>query len=407
MHAGAGSDAAFAGGLDQVGLAALQRRHALDDAFLALDVFFGLAHVHLTGLGRHLRGQLVHQARQPAHVLHLLQLAQKVFQVKAAAAFHLGGELLRGRHVHAGSDLLNQRQDVAHAQNAAGVTLGVKHLQAVELFAGARELDRRTGDLPHRQCGTAARVTIGLGQDDAGQRQRILECLGRVHRVLALHGVHHEQGFDRVEDGVQLLDLGHQGFVNRQAAGGVHQQHIKKVPFGVVQRSAGDVDRFLLRAAGEPFGTCLGRHGFELLDGGRAVDVAGDRQHFFLALVYQVLGQLGGGGGLARALQAGHQDHGGRLRRQVDIAHALAHGGGQLTVDDTDQRLARRERAHDFLTQGFFLDACNEVAHHRQRHIGLEQGHAHFAQHVLHIRLGDAGLATHFLDQAGEFVCEG
>ena len=206
---------------------------------------------------------------------------------------------------------------------------------------------------------------------------------------------------------MQFLDLGHQGFVNRQAAGGVHQQHIKKVPFGVVQRSAGDVHRFLLRAAGEPFGARLGRHGLELLDGGRAVDVTGDRQHLFLALVYQVLGQLGGGGGLARALQAGHQDHGGWLGRQIDVTHALAHGGGQLAVDDPHQCLAWRERAHDFLAQGFFLDAGDEVAHHRQRHVGLKQGHAHFAQHVLHIRLGDAGLAAHFLDEAGEFVGEG
>ena len=86
----------------------------------------------------------------------MLQLTQKVFQVKAAAAFHLGSQLLRGRHVHPGGDLLDQRKDVAHAQNAAGMTLGIKHLQAVELFAGARELDRRAGDLPHGQRRTAA-----------------------------------------------------------------------------------------------------------------------------------------------------------------------------------------------------------------------------------------------------------
>ena len=120
-----------------------------------------------------------------------------------------------------------------------------------------------------------------------------------------------------------------------------------------------------------------------------------------------MLGQLGGGGGFARALQAGHQNHGGRLGRQIDVAHALAHGGGQFAVDDTDQRLTRRERTHDFLAQRFFFDACNEVAHHRQGHVGLEQSHAHFAQHVLHIRLSDAGLATHFFHEPGEFVGKG
>ena len=46
------------------------------------------------------------------------------------------------------------------------------------------------------------------------------------------------------------------------------------------------------------------------------------------------------------------------------------------------------------------LDAGDEVAHHRQRDVGFEQGHAHFAQHVLHVVFGDAGLAAHRLDEA-------
>jgi hypothetical protein len=103
--------------------------------------------------------------------------------------------------------LLDQRDDVAHAQDAAGMALGVEHLQAVDLLAGARELDGRAGDLPHRQRRAAARIAVGLGQDDAGQRQRLLEGLGGVDRVLALHGVDHEQGLDRVQDGMQLLDF--------------------------------------------------------------------------------------------------------------------------------------------------------------------------------------------------------
>ena len=165
--------------------------------------------------------------------------------------------------------------------------------------------------------------------------------------------------------------------------------------------------RLLVGRAGEPLGAGLLRHRLELLDGGRPVDVARHGQHLLLALLDQVLGQLGGGGGLAGALQAGHQDHRRRLRRQVDVGDALAHGGGQFAVDDADQRLARLERAQHFLAQRLFLDAGDEVAHHRQRDVGLEQGHAHFAQHVLHVVFGDAGLAAHLLDEAGEFVGEG
>jgi hypothetical protein len=90
------------------------------------------------------------------------------------------------------------------------------------------------------------------------------------------------------------------------------------------------MSRLLVGRGGEPLGAGLGGHGLELLDGRRAVHVARDRQHLLLALFDQVLGQLGRGGGLAGALQAGHQDDGGRLGGQVDVGHALAHGGGQF-----------------------------------------------------------------------------
>jgi uncharacterized protein YbjT (DUF2867 family) len=61
----------------------------------------------------------------------------------------------------------------------------------------------------HRQRRAAARVAVQLGQHHAGQRQRLLEGLGGVDGVLALHGVDDEQRLDRVQRGrVQVADLG-------------------------------------------------------------------------------------------------------------------------------------------------------------------------------------------------------
>jgi len=57
--------------------------------------------------------------------------------------------------------------------------------------------------------------------------------------------------------------------------------------------------------------------------------------------------------------------------------------------------------------QGLFLDAGDEVTHHRQRDVGLEQCHAHLAQHVLHVGFRDASLAAHLLDEAREFFRKG
>ena len=120
-----------------------------------------------------------------------------------------------------------------------------------------------------------------------------------------------------------------------------------------------------------------------------------------------MLGQFGGGRCFTGTLQAGHEDDRGRLRRQIDVADALAHGGHELAVHDGDQQLARLQRAQYFLAQRFILDPGDEIAHHGQRHVGFEQGHAHFAQHVGYVGFGDARLAAQAFNDPGEFVGEG
>ena len=203
---------------------------------------------------------------------------------------------------------------------------------------------------------------------------------------------------------MQVTDLGHQRFIDRQAPGRVHQQHIEVVALGVVQRGQRDVVRLLLARGRKPLGAGLPGDRLQLLDRRRAIDVRRDRQHLLLPALDEMLGQLGGGGGLAGALQASHQDDGRRLGCEVQVGDAFAHRRGEFPVDDTDQRLAGVQRADDFLAERFLLDACDEVTHHRQRDIRLQQGHAHLAQHVLHIGFGDAGLAAHRLDEARQAI---
>ncbi len=71
--------------------------------------------------------------------------------------------------------------------------LGVELLELVELLAHADELDRLAGDGPDRQRGAAAGVAVELGQDHAVVVEGLVERLGDVDRVLAGHGVEHEQ----------------------------------------------------------------------------------------------------------------------------------------------------------------------------------------------------------------------
>ena len=75
-------------------------------------------------------GSLSMQRGDAAHLVHLLHLLLEVLQVEALALAHLVGELLRLLDVDLLVRLLDQRQDVAHAEDARGHALGMERLQA-------------------------------------------------------------------------------------------------------------------------------------------------------------------------------------------------------------------------------------------------------------------------------------
>ena len=105
----------------------------------------------------------------------------------------------------------------------------MKQLEPIELLGHAREFDRRTGDVSHRQRRTATRIAVELGQHDAGEWQRGSECMRGVDCVLTLHRVDDEQCLDRIHRGMQLGDLAHHLFIDGKAPGGVDHQHVEVV----------------------------------------------------------------------------------------------------------------------------------------------------------------------------------
>ena len=90
---------------------------------------------------------------------------------------------------------------------------------------------------------------------------------------------------------------------------------------------------------------------FELLAGGGAVDVDRD-QHGAVAALFEPGGELAGGGGFAGALQAGHEDDGGRLRGEFEAGRVFAEEGDELVANDFDDLLGGRERGEDFSADG-------------------------------------------------------
>ena len=213
VGAAAGGDSAFAGAVDHVREVSLLRRHGVDDGVHAaiLAVVHALAH----GLGDVAHaGQLFEHAVHPAHGEHLLQLLLEIHQVEFAAALHLAHQAVGLALVDLAFRFFDQRQHVAHAEDARGDAIWMERLQRVGPLAGAQELDGFAGDGPHGERCTATRIAVHLGEHHARQRQRVVERLGGVGGVLAGHGVHHEQRLDGVQGVVKSGDLGHHLFVD-------------------------------------------------------------------------------------------------------------------------------------------------------------------------------------------------
>ena len=276
--------------------------------------------------------------------------------------------------------------------------------EAVGLLAHADELDRLAGDLAHRQGGAAARIAVQLGEDHAGQRQRIAECLGGIDRILPGHRIDHEQGFNRFERGVQLLNFRHHRGIDSQAPGGIDDQHVVIMLARKIQRGQRDILRFLADVRGKEVNFQLLRQRAQLLDRRRAIHVATDQQHFFLVLVAQQFGEFAAGGGLARTLQTSHQDHGRRGDGEIERIVVLAHQPGEFAMHHANHGLPRVQVADDLLPERGLLDLSDEFLDDRQRDVGFEQRHAYFAQRILDVAFGQARLPAQGFDHAGEAI---
>ena len=408
LHLGAGThgDPAFARTADQLRVAALGRGHGIDDGFHLLELFLcralGIAHlrqVHTADVR-----QLVHEATEAAHVLHLLQLIAEVFEVEALALLQLLGQLVGLVLVECRFGLFDQAEHVAHAKDPRSDTLRVERLKGFGLLAHTDELDRLAGDGTNGQCGTATGVAVDLGQDHTGQRQRIAEGLGRVGGVLTGHGVDHEQRFDRVDRGVQRLDLAHHLFVDVQTTGGIDDDHINKLKLCFFNSRLRDVDRLLAQVGREERHADVVGQGFQLLDRRRTVNVRGHHHHRLLLALFKEARKFTGGGGFTGALQTGHQYDGGRNGAQVQVFVGRAHQAFEFGLDDLHERLTRRQAARHLGADSAFLDRIDEVLDHRQGDVGFEQRHAHFAQGVFDVVLGQFGLAGDMAQRLRETV---
>jgi len=235
-----------------------------------------------------------------------------------------------------------------------------------------------------------------------------MEGGGGAHRVLAGQGVGHQQGLGRGGDAGDLGRLAHHGLVQGGAAGGVEDHHIIAAEPGGREGAPGDVGGGL--ALDDRQGVDLGQFGQhrQLLHGGRPAGVERGDHHLLALGLGEPQGQLGDRRGLARALQARDHHHHRRIGGEVQVFRLIAAQHLHQAVEhDLDHLVGGLDRADDVLAGGALLGLGDELPHHRQGDVGLQQGHAHLAQRLVDVRLRQHATAGQPVEDACQPLAKG
>ena len=234
-----------------------------------------------------------------------------------------------------------------------------------------------------------------LVSTSAGERQAGVERLGDAHRLLAGHGVDHQQRLGRGHDAADAHQLVHHRLVHVEAAGGVEDHDVDVLLARQLEAGARDLERRRPDRAAVNLDPDLVAELHDLVDRCGAVDV-GRHEERLLAVLAQPNRQLGGGRRLARALQADeHEDR--RLASELQLVALAAEDRHQLVVDHLDDLLARVQPAEHLQAQGSLAHARHELLDDLEVDVRLEQGKPNLAQRDVEVGLGDAGLAAQAL----------
>ncbi len=191
-----------------------------------------------------------------------------------------------------------------------------------------------------------------------------------------------------------------------QAAGGVHDQHIRAGVDSFAPRFLSQtLDRGRVGFADFAFvdvGLDRLGHDFKLLAGRRTIHVNRNQQRP-MPPVLQPVRQLAGRSGFTRTLQAGHKHNGRRLRCELDLRSIAAQDLDQFIAKNLDDLLGRRERGRHLLPNRLLLDMIDELFYDLEVDISLEQRQADGTQRLLHVFFVEGGFAAQGLKRALQF----
>ena len=277
---------------------------------------------------------------------------------------------------------LDETDDVAAIEDAAGDAARIERLKRVGTFAHAEELDRQTGDGAHRERRAAAAVAVRARQHEAGERQALMEALRGFDRVLTGEAVRDEQDFR----GFAIFAIAAASLIICSSM--VVRPAVSRISTSWPPRRAAESARLAISAGGCPATIGSTSTPMDLpsvescsIAAGRRVssDAISTRR---LSVFVSAVREFRGRGGFAGALQARHHDHvrrfafdAERLGRAVAAQHVH-----EPVVDDLHHLLAGLHRLHDRFADRLDAHLGDEVLHHRQRDVRLQERNAHFPQ---------------------------
>jgi hypothetical protein len=190
---------------------------------------------------------------------------------------------------------------------------GVEGLESVGGFAEADEAGGDAQFLLNRNDDAAFAAAVEFGDDDASDGDGFVEFAGLLESVGAGGGIDDEENLVRgggvfaSHHTMDLLEFLHEVVLVMEASGGVADEKLGLQTLGLfigIEANGGRVA--VLRAFDEGDLEAFGPN-LELLDGSGAEGVCGS-ENDAVALVVEEVGEFGGGGGFAGAIDADHEE---------------------------------------------------------------------------------------------------
>jgi hypothetical protein len=395
-------DSATAAGVEDLRVAPFEWGHGADHGFHVAELLFALAHVRLfhrlSATGQHADDVL-----EWAKFFHLPQLNQEIIKRELAFA-HFLLEPFGVFEVDRLSGAFDEADDVAHAEDARGHAFGMERFEIVEFFTDTNELDGFPGNCFEAQGGSATSVPVEFGEDGAGDVEGLIELGGDVNGLLAGGSIEHEEnllGLDQVAEPDQFLD---EWFVDLEPTGGIEEEGVAVLGPGMVERFAGQPEQIGFTAAQEDGDIELTPQCFELIHGGRAMEVGGDQERLS-SLFQEEAGEFAGGGGFTGAVET-HHENAGRIPAELDGGVGRAKEIDHFILNDFDDLLTGLDALNDFLPQSLGFDLFDKIAGNLELDISFEQSHADLAQGVADVGLGDFAQAAQVAEGGLQFAAQ-